>query len=75
MKLNGADVIQVTQEGKETAAQLVVPDFDLVVISTRDNQGVGQVKINSTDGSIVLFKSINDSADPIIPAVGVAKLL
>ena len=68
MKLDRSDVIQVTQEGKETAAQFVVPDLDLVVISTRYNQGVGQVKINATDGSVVLFKSINDSADAIIPA-------
>jgi hypothetical protein len=69
MKLDGANIIQMTQEGKETTAQFVIPYFDLVVITTGYNERICQVKVDATDGSIVLFKTINDGSDPIIPAV------
>ena len=33
MELDGADVIQMAQEGKQAAACLVVPHLDLVVVA------------------------------------------
>ena len=40
MKLHRSDVIQMAQQGEDTPPQLVVPDLDLVVITTRDKQGL-----------------------------------
>ena len=34
MKLHGADIVQVTDEREGAAPQLIVPNFDLVVIAT-----------------------------------------
>ena len=67
MELNCPDIIQVPQKSKETTAEFVIPDFDFVVITSTDQQGLGHVKIDSTDGSIVLFETINDSAHAIVP--------
>ena len=38
VKLYSSDVVQVAQQCEQTSPELVVPNFDLVVVSTRDKQ-------------------------------------
>jgi hypothetical protein len=37
---DGADVVEMAVEGEETAAGLVRPDLDLVVVTTRHEEGL-----------------------------------
>jgi hypothetical protein len=69
MKLDGTNVIEMSQQSKEASAQLVVPNFDLVIVSSADNERLVQVKIHSTDRTVVLFKAINHCAYTIVPTI------
>jgi hypothetical protein len=69
MELNCSNVIQVPQECKETTAELVVPNFDFVVIATGNNQRLMEVKVHTTDRSIVFFEPINDCSYTIVPSI------
>ena len=46
-----ADVVEVSVQGKETAALLPVPDFDLVVVAARDKERLVRVEINASHGA------------------------
>jgi hypothetical protein len=48
---DGANVVQVTVERKETAPLLVVPHFDLVVVSTRYKNRLGWMKGDTAYGA------------------------
>lgn len=61
------DIIQMPIESKQTSASLVGPDLDLVIISTRDEEGLCLVEVNSSYRSIVLLKSINQRSHTIVP--------
>ena len=71
MELHRSDVVQMSQQREETPTQLVIPDLDLVIITTRYDHGFAGMKIDTTNGTIVLFESINNGPDAIIPAVWV----
>ena len=59
MEKHSAHIIQMAVQGEETAASLVVPDFDLVVIATRDEQRLGGVERDASYRSYMklLFES------------------
>lgn len=67
MKLHGADIVQMAQQGEEAAAQFVVPHFDFVVVSARDDEGLMEVEVDAADGAIMLLEAVDDGADAIIP--------
>ena len=39
VELYGTDVVEVTEEGEEAAAEFVVPYFDFVVVSSGHDEG------------------------------------
>lgn len=57
----------MTIQCEQTPPSLVVPDLDLVVITTGDKQGLGRVEIDSSNGAVVFFEAINESSCPVIP--------
>ena len=57
----------MTEKSKETSTKFVVPYFDFVIVSSGNNQGLNKMKVDSADGSIVFFESVNDCSDTIIP--------
>ena len=58
----------MTQQSEEAAAQFVIPDFDFVIVASRDNQGIMEVKIHAADGTVVFFEAVYDGADAVIPS-------
>jgi hypothetical protein len=52
---------------KQTPPSLVVPDLDLVIITTGDKQGLGRMEIDSSNGAIVFFEAINESSHAVVP--------
>jgi hypothetical protein len=52
---------------EQTPPGLVVPDLNLVVVTTRHEQGLSRVEIDSSNGAIVFFKAINESPHAVIP--------
>lgn len=52
---------------EKTSPGLVIPDFDLVVVTPGDEEGLGRVKVNASNRTIVLFESVNESSHAIIP--------
>ena len=64
---NGADVVKVAVEREKAATCLVRPNLDLVVIATGDEQGLSLVKVDASNGSIVLFESVDQRAHSIVP--------
>mmetsp|Transcript_11249 Transcript_11249/g.32344 ORF Transcript_11249/g.32344 Transcript_11249/m.32344 type:complete len:424 (-) Transcript_11249:228-1499(-) len=67
MELDGADVIQVAQQCEEAASELVIPDLDLVVITSGHDERLLQVEIHTAHGTIVLLETIDDGSDAVIP--------
>jgi hypothetical protein len=68
MKLNSSNVIQVTQEGEETTTELVVPHLDLVVVSTRHDERLVEMKVHTAYRAIVFLEAINDSSHAVVPS-------
>ena len=86
---DGPNVIQVPVQCEQTPPRLVRPHLDLVVITTRYEQGLPRckqalslssplfcstaiphlcfVKVDTADGSIVLFEPINQRSHAVIP--------
>jgi hypothetical protein len=73
VELDRTDIIQMTKEGKETTAEFVIPDFDFVIVTTRDQQTFRNVKIHTPDRSIVFFESVNHRSNAVIPPVRTQK--
>lgn len=69
MELYSANVIQMAEQRKEAAAQLVVPDLDLVVVSAGHQQWFGTVEVDAADGAVVLLKAVYDRSDAVVPTV------
>jgi hypothetical protein len=64
---DSSNIVQMSIECKETSPSLVGPDFDLVVIGARYEERLGFVKVNATNWTIVLFKSVYEGAHPVVP--------
>jgi hypothetical protein len=47
--LNGTDVVKVAKKGEQAAMKLVIPNLDLVIITTRDEVRHLLVEVNATD--------------------------
>ena len=62
MELDGADEIQVTQEGEQAATELVIPQFNFVIVTAGHDEGLNEVKVHSTDLPVVLFEANVGSA-------------
>ena len=64
---DGADIIKMTVQGKETPPRLIGPDLNLVIVAARDEEGLGFVKVDTPDGTVMLLESIYQSAHTIVP--------
>jgi hypothetical protein len=67
MKLNRADVNKMAEESKETPAKFVIPDLNFIIVSSRNDERMYKVKVDSGDGCVVFLKSVNVSSYAIIP--------
>lgn len=72
MKLNSADVVQVTQQREQAPAQLVIPHFYFVVITSRNNERLAAMKIDTTYRPVVFLKLIEHSAHSVVPQLDMA---
>ena len=61
------DIVQMAIEGEEASSTLVRPDFDLVIITTRNEQRLGLVEVNASNGTVMLLKAVNQGSHPVIP--------
>lgn len=57
----------MTIQSKQTSSRLVRPDFDLVVVATGNEERLRLVEIDASDGTIVLFETINEGSHAVIP--------
>ena len=53
VKEDGANVVQVAVEGEQAAALFPVPNLYLVVVSTRDKERLGRMKMNASHRTYV----------------------
>jgi len=67
MKENGPDIVQVTAQCEKTSSCLIRPDLDLIVVTSRHEQGLSLVKINTSNRSVVLLESVNQCAHAVVP--------
>ena len=59
MEEDGSNIIEMAIEGEEASSGLVRPDFDLVVVTARDEKRLCLVEVDTTNGTIVLLEAIN----------------
>lgn len=64
---DGSYVVEMSVQGEQTSPRLVRPDLDLVVVASRDEEGLGLVKIDASNGTVVLFETINKGSHAVIP--------
>ncbi len=67
MKKDRSNVVKVAIECEKTSSGLVGPYFDLVVVSTGDEQRLCLVEVNAAYWTIMLLESVNQSAHTIVP--------
>lgn len=60
-------VVKMPVECEQTSSCLVRPDFDLIVVSSGNEEWLGLVKVNATDWTIMLLKSIDQRSHAVIP--------
>lgn len=63
----GANVVEMTVQCEKTSSCLVGPDFDLVVVTTRDEERLCFVEVDASNRSVVFLESIDERAHPIVP--------
>jgi hypothetical protein len=59
MEEDGSDVVEMAVKGEEASSSLVRPDFDLIVVTARDEKRLCLVKVDTTDRTIVLLEPVN----------------
>ena len=62
-----SDIVEMSQKSEDAAPLLVVPYFDLVVITTTDEKWLDFVEVNSPHRAVVFIKLVQESAHPIVP--------
>lgn len=67
VKENRPHIVQMAVQREKASPRLVTPHFDLVVITSGNEEGLRLVEVDASDGTIVLFESVNKSSHPIIP--------
>jgi hypothetical protein len=67
MKEDRPNIVQMSIQSKQTSASLIGPDLDFIIISTRNEEGLRFVKVDSSNGSIMLLKSVNQGPHAVIP--------
>ena len=67
MEHRGSDVVKMTQEGEDTSPLFIVPDLDLVVITSRHKQRLLLVEVHPTHRSIMFIKLVQESAHSVVP--------
>eukprot|EP00117_Sycon_ciliatum_P042067 scpid19236/ scgid30660/ len=65
-------IIQMTEESEQASLHFVIPDLDLVIVSSGNKQWLVAVKINSTNRSVMLIKPLNQCAHTIIPKLDIS---
>lgn len=55
---DGADVVEMAIQGEQTPPGLIGPDLDLVIITARDEEGLGLMKVDTPDRAVVLFEAV-----------------
>ncbi|KAH3668498.1 hypothetical protein OGAPHI_002252 [Ogataea philodendri] len=64
---HGSDVVQVAVQSEQTFPGLQRPNLDGVVVTTRHENRLRWMEINSSDRTIVLFKPVDQGSHPVIP--------
>ena len=72
VKLHRTDVVKVADQVEETSLELIVPHFDLVVVTSRHKQGLRAVKANTAHRSLVLFELVDHDLHAVVPQLEAA---
>jgi hypothetical protein len=64
---DGSDVVEMAAEGEEAAAGLQRPDLDLVIVTAGNEERLGLVEIDASNGTIVLLKSVDEGSHAVVP--------
>lgn len=67
MEENGSDIVEVAVQREQASPGLIRPDLDLVVVTARDEEGLRVVEVDSSDRTVMLFKSINQRSHAVVP--------
>jgi hypothetical protein len=67
MEEDSSDVVQVAGQCKHTLSGLSGPNLDGVVITTRDKDWLSRMESDTSDRTVVIFKTIDQSTHTIIP--------
>jgi hypothetical protein len=57
----------MSQQGKEAPSELVIPHLDLVVVAPGNQQRLCVVKVDASNGPVVLLETVNDRPDAVVP--------
>jgi hypothetical protein len=67
MEEHSAHVVQMPVECKKTSPGLVTPDFNLVIIPSGHEEGLSAMKIDPSNGAIMLLEPVNECPHAIVP--------
>lgn len=67
MKINRPDIVEVSDQGKDASPEFVVPDFDLVIITARNEKRLRAMEINAANRPLMLVEAIDEGAHAIVP--------
>ena len=69
-----SNVIQMSQQGEQTLSVLVIPDFDLVIVATADEERLGLVEMDASDGPVVFVELVDQRLHAVVPQLDDARV-
>jgi hypothetical protein len=67
MELHSANVVKVPMKCEETAVCLIIPDLNLIIITSGDEERLGGVEVDAADRPVVLVEAVEEGAHAVVP--------
>jgi len=67
VELHSANVIKVPMKCEEAALSLVVPDLNLIIITSGHEERLRGVEVDASDGPVVLVEAVEEGAHAVVP--------
>jgi hypothetical protein len=67
MKEDSPNIVQMSCQGKQTPLRVVIPNFDLIIVTTGYEHRLSLVKVDTANGAIMFLESINQCSHSVVP--------
>lgn len=60
-------IVQMAVQSEKTPTALITPHLDLVVVASGNEQGLRWMKVDTSNGAVMLLEAVDESSHAIVP--------